>query len=152
MGNHEWCEGCHETDFHDGKACEEAYPESRKKVLAENAARQRERERGLALLEKFAEEMRTRGLDLSIDCGISIDKVCVCGFELARSEAKSRRDARGDMELTSEEIIALFEYHQNLKYETASREDYSEADYHKRRANEWAALKGEKFVVTPDGR
>jgi len=45
------------------------------------------------------------------------------------------------MELTSEEIQALVEYHRAQQYETARVEDYASAEYYKRRAAEWASFK-----------
>jgi hypothetical protein len=35
MGNHEFCTGCHASDFHTGMSCEEAYPEKFKRVQRE---------------------------------------------------------------------------------------------------------------------
>jgi hypothetical protein len=54
------------------------------------------------------------------------------------------------LELTHEEIIALFEYHRNLQYRTADREEYNEADYHKHRADEWKLFAETKIEVIKD--
>jgi hypothetical protein len=42
------------------------------------------------------------------------------------------------MELTNEEIQALIEYHRTEQYAYANREDYSDAEYHKNRAQAWS--------------
>jgi hypothetical protein len=52
------------------------------------------------------------------------------------------------LELTHEEIIALMEYHRVEQYRTADKEEYSEADYHKRRADEWKLFAETKTEVS----
>jgi hypothetical protein len=55
-------------------------------------------------------------------------------------------------EITSEEMEALEEYHRNMQYEAARKEEYGEAEYYKDRANEWKARRGKKLKVVEESK
>lgn len=85
MGNHEFCEGCGESDFHRGKTCQEAYPESFAKE--ENARRQRrhEREQGSVLIGGFVKELKEK---YNIEAIYDNYGITIYGFELVRAEKR----------------------------------------------------------------
>jgi hypothetical protein len=84
MGNHEFCEDCHENNFHRGRECD---PVKKAKVDAEKQVHAAEKERGLVLLENLKAELEGRGIDVMyIEYGQTYDKLTICGFDLARAE------------------------------------------------------------------
>ncbi len=94
MGNHEFCTGCHENDFHYGQSCEEAYPESYHRVQEEEAARIEERRQGKILLAALKEELEQRGISVYSHSESGYDELHVTGFNLARAEKRNLQKSK----------------------------------------------------------
>ena len=98
MGNHEWCERCHMSDFHYGKPCEEVNPEGFKKAQKERDEHYIERKRGRVLLNKLAEKLKQHGIRTFIDSGYSADHITIAGYELVRAEDRKNADRMSKMQ------------------------------------------------------
>jgi len=54
------------------------------------------------------------------------------------------------MKLESHEIEALIEYNREAQYAAARKEEYNDAEYHKRRAEEWQHFKGRTVAIADE--
>jgi len=64
MGNHEFCTGCHESDFHYGRECD---PVKKAKVDAEKAERVAQKAKVRVKLEEIREKLRKEGIKAVIE-------------------------------------------------------------------------------------
>ncbi len=52
--------------------------------------------------------------------------------------------------LFDEEIAAMVEYHRNMQYESAGKEEYSAAEQYKERADKWASFAGKGIKIVEE--
>lgn len=55
-------------------------------------------------------------------------------------------------EITNEEMEALAEYHREQQYAAANKEEYSEAEHYKNRADEWKRRIGKKLKIVEEAQ
>lgn len=87
MGNHEFCTGCHASDFHYGQTCQQAYPEGYKRVQKEKREQEKEKKRGDKLLERFRKVLESAGVDKFYFGGLH-DGLNIRYYTLARANQK----------------------------------------------------------------
>lgn len=82
MGNHEYCVGCGQSDFHIGRTCQEAYPLSFKLEEAKRKEAAREQKLIPAAIKEVVIFLKLCGIPVSSTYN---DNIAIYGFDLVRA-------------------------------------------------------------------